>query len=66
MGTWKATMSLGVCDGCGGAKRLRDDGLVPIHMLSIPVSARAVRSVGAGRVRRRCPGSLKAPRRVES
>lgn len=58
-------MPVGVCDGCGGLKRLRDDGTVPLHMLAIVVSARAVRSVGAGRVRRRCPGSLKQPRRVE-
>ena len=58
-------MTLGTCDGCAGLKRLRDDGTIPVHMLSIPVSARAIRTVGAGRVRRRCPGSLKRPRRVE-
>jgi len=58
-------MTLGVCDGCAGLKRLRDDGTVPLHMIGIPVSRRAVRTVGAGRVRRRCPGSGKAPRRVE-
>jgi hypothetical protein len=46
-------------------KRLTDQGLVPVHYIGIPVSARAVRSVGAGRVKRRCPGSLKRPRRVE-
>jgi hypothetical protein len=57
-------MSLGVCDGCAGLKRLRDDGTVPIHMIGIPVSRRAITSVGRGRVSRRCPGSLKAPRRV--
>jgi hypothetical protein len=59
-------MKLGVCDGCAGLKRLRDDGTIPIHMIGIPVSARAVRTVGAGRVRRRCPGSGKQPRRVEA
>jgi hypothetical protein len=58
-------MSLGICDGCAGLKRLRDDGTVPIHMLGIPVSRRAITSVGKGRVKRRCPGSGKRPRRVE-
>jgi hypothetical protein len=58
-------MKVGVCDGCAGLKRLRDDGTVPIHMLSIPVSRRAVPDVGRGKVSRRCPGSLKQPRRVE-
>jgi hypothetical protein len=55
----------GTCDGCGGLKKLREDGSIPTHMLGIPVSRRAVTSVGAGRVRRRCPGSGKRPRRVE-
>lgn len=59
-------MKLGVCDGCAGLKRLRDDGRVVVHMLGIPVSRRAVPSVGRGKVSRRCPGSLKRPRRVES
>jgi hypothetical protein len=58
-------VTIGTCDGCAGKKRLRDDGLVPIHMIGIPVSRRAVTSVGKGRVRRRCPGSLKRPRRIE-
>jgi hypothetical protein len=58
-------MKLGTCDDCAGLKRLRDDGTVPTHYLAIPVSRRAVRTVGAGRVRRRCPGSGKQPRRVE-
>lgn len=57
--------AIGVCDGCGGTKRLTSSGWVVTHYLSIPVSARAVRTVGSGRVRRRCPGSLKRPRRVE-
>jgi hypothetical protein len=57
---------IGVCDGCAGTKRLTGAGLIPTHYIGIPVSARAIRSVGAARVRRRCPGSLKAPRRVES
>ena len=58
-------MKVGTCEGCAGLKRLREDGTIPLHMIGIPVSARAVRSVGQGRVRRRCPGSLKPPRRVE-
>ena len=58
-------MRVGTCDGCAGKKALRADGLVPVHMLSIPVSLRAIHAAGAARVRRRCPGSLKRPRRVE-
>jgi hypothetical protein len=58
-------VKLGICDGCTGLKQLREDGLIPIHHLSIPVSRRAVRTVGRGKVRRRCPGSEKAPRRRE-
>jgi hypothetical protein len=58
-------MRLGTCNGCTGLKRLRDDGTVPTHYLGIPVSRRAVRTVGAGRVRRLCPGSGKPPRRAE-
>lgn len=56
-------MNLGTCDGCAGLKRVREDGTIPLHYIGIPVSARAVRSVGAGKVRRKCPGSLKAPRK---
>jgi hypothetical protein len=56
---------VGVCDGCAGMKRLTGAGLIPTHYIGIPVSARAVRSVGRGRVKRRCPGSGKAPRRRE-
>jgi hypothetical protein len=58
-------MKLGTCEGCAGLKRLRDDSTVPVHYLAIPVSRRAVRTVGAGRVRRQCPGSGKPPRRAE-
>jgi hypothetical protein len=58
-------MTTGVCDGCGGTKRLNGAGKIPTHYIGIAVSARAVRTVGAGRVRRRCPGSGQAPRRVE-
>jgi hypothetical protein len=55
-------MTTGTCDGCGRLKRLDAHGLVVAHMLSIDVSRRAVRAVGAGRVRRRCPGSGRPPR----
>jgi hypothetical protein len=58
-------VNLGTCDGCAGLKRLNGAGLVPLHYIAIPVSRRAVRTVGAGKVRRRCPGSDNAPRRVE-
>lgn len=56
-------MTAGTCDGCGRVRRLTVDGLVPVHYLTLPVSNRAVRTVGAGRVRRRCPGSGRPPRR---
>jgi hypothetical protein len=59
-------VTIGVCDGCGGQKRLNADGRIPIHMIGIPVSARAIHSVGSRRVRRRCPGSGKPPRRREA
>jgi hypothetical protein len=58
-------MTIGTCDACRGLKRLTDQGLVPTHYIGIAVSARAVRSVGSGRVKRRCPGSGRRPRRVE-
>jgi len=56
---------LGICDGCAGVKELRGDGTIPVHHVGIPVSRRAVPAVGKGRVRRRCPGSGKQPRRRE-
>jgi hypothetical protein len=59
-------VNLGLCDACARLRRLTTEGLVPVHYLALPVSNRAIHSVGAGRVRRRCPGSGKAPRRVES
>ena len=58
-------MGLGLCDGCAGLKRLNGAGLIPLHYIAIPVSARAVRTVGRGRVRRRCPGSGQRPRRKD-
>lgn len=57
-------MTHGLCPDCGRLRRLEGDGALAFHHVSIAVSRRAVRSVGAGRVRRRCPGSGKAPRRV--
>jgi hypothetical protein len=55
-------MTHGLCTYCAQSKRLDAHGLVVTHYLSIPVSAKAIRSVGAGRVRRRCQGSGKPPR----
>jgi hypothetical protein len=55
----------GVCPNCGALRRLEEDGALSFHHVAISVSRRAVKAVGAGRVRRRCPGSGKAPRRVE-
>lgn len=56
-------MTAGVCDGCGKLKKLDRHGQVIGHYYAINVSRSAVRVVGAGRVRRKCSGSGKAPRR---
>lgn len=56
---------LGTCSYCARLKKLDHDGLVVAHYIAINVSRSAVRTVGAGRVRRKCSGSGKAPRRVE-
>jgi hypothetical protein len=58
-------MILGTCDGCGKLKKLDQAGNVIGHYYAITVSRSAVRTVGAGRVRRRCPGSGRPPRRVD-
>ena len=58
-------MTAGTCHGCGKLKKLDQAGLVVGHYYAITVSRSAVRSVGAGRVRWKCPGSGKAPRRRE-
>ena len=52
-------MTHGTCSYCARTKRLDGHGLVVVHFLSIPVSAKAIRAVGAARVRRRCsaPGN---------
>jgi hypothetical protein len=56
-------MTAGVCDGCGKLKKLDQAGRVIGHYYAIDVSRRAVTTVGRGRVRRRCGGSGKRPRR---
>jgi hypothetical protein len=56
------THGYGLCDACARTKPLDQHGRVVLHYLTLDVSARAVRSVGAGRVRRRCPGSQRPPR----
>jgi hypothetical protein len=58
-------MNLGICNACARLQRLTTDNLIPVHYLALPVSQRAIHSVGAARVRRRCPGSGRPPRRVE-
>lgn len=54
---------LGTCAYCARLRKLDQHGLVVTHYLAINVSGSAVRTVGAGRVRRKCSGSGKAPRR---
>jgi hypothetical protein len=51
------------CDACAKLKKLDQHGLIATHYLAIRVSRSAVRYTGAGRVRRKCSGSGKAPRR---
>jgi hypothetical protein len=51
------------CSHCARLKKLDQHGLIVGHYLSIRVSRSAVRYTGAGRVRRRCSGSGKPPRR---
>ena len=53
----------GICPYCARLRRLDSRGLVITHYLAITVSRSAVRTVGAGRVRRKCGGSGKAPQR---
>lgn len=55
-------VALGTCAYCARQWRLDTRGCLVTHMLRIDVSRRAVRTVGAGRVRRRCPGSGRPPR----
>lgn len=58
-----ASPTVGTCPYCARLKRLDAAGRLPVHYLAIPVSRRAVPAVGAGRVRRRCAGSGRLPRR---
>jgi hypothetical protein len=57
-------MTHGHCDYCARTKRLDQHGRIVVHYLTIPVSAKAIRSVGAGRVRRRCSRSGRPPRKA--
>jgi hypothetical protein len=57
-----ATMPHALCEICARTRRLDERGRVVTHYLALDVSAKAVRTVGAGRVRRRCPGSGRPPR----
>jgi hypothetical protein len=58
--------AMALCDACARLKKLTAHGKVPIHYLALPVSNRAIHTVGARRVRRRCPGSGRPPRKRES
>ena len=53
-----------VCDYCARLRPLRADGLVAKHYITLPISRRAVSTVGTGQVRRLCSGSGKPPRRT--
>jgi glutaredoxin len=57
-------MNHSTCPYCARTKRLDAHGLVVVHYLMIPVSAKAIKTVGAGRVRRRCQGGGRPPREV--
>lgn len=45
------------CRYCMRDVEVRADGRLKVHTVTLPVSARAVPSVGAGSVKRRCSGS---------
>jgi hypothetical protein len=55
-------MTHGHFDYCARTKPLDQHGRIVVHYLTIPVSAKAIRAVGAGCVRRRCSGSGRPPR----
>lgn len=46
-----------VCRYCMRRVTVRADGCLAVHYLALPISPRAVPSVGAGMVKRRCSGS---------
>ena len=50
-----------VCPYCMKAVYVRTDGLLARHTITLPISAAAVRTVGAGSVTRRCSGSGRPP-----
>lgn len=52
------------CDYCARLRYLRSDGLIATHYITLPVSRRAIPTVGAGQVKRLCSGSGKPPRRA--
>ena len=45
------------CPACRRQVQVRADGRLIVHHVTLPVSARAVRLLGAGSVKRRCSGS---------
>lgn len=45
------------CPNCRRQVAVRVDGCFVVHFVTLPVSARAVPSVGTGSVKRRCSGS---------
>jgi glutaredoxin len=67
-------VTTGVCAHCARTKRLDDQDLVPVHYLrsnqartadALQVAQTGILQGPATGRRRRCPGSGKAPRRVE-
>jgi hypothetical protein len=58
-------MTHGLCAACGALRQLTSEGVLVLHHYQIGVSKRAVKAAGGGRVKRRCPGSGRPPRRVE-
>jgi glutaredoxin len=59
-------MMHGHCDYCARTKRLDHHGRIVVHYLTIPVSAKGIRAVGSGRVRRRWSGSGRLPREANT
>ena len=53
-----------LCDYCARLRPLRADGAIARHYIALPVSRRAIPTVGAGQVKRLCSGSGKPPRRT--
>jgi hypothetical protein len=51
------------CDFCRKLRPLTAQGVIGLHYIGLNVSARVVPVVGRGRVKRRCPGSYRRPRR---